>query len=85
MLWHRNSRQASGGDHLRVHAENYAPISAPHLWFPHNALYSLDRFCFIIRTLAKTAKTSTIVGQTLSAVEKDYIDPCVVIHALTYD
>ena len=29
------------------------------------------------------AKTSTIVGQTLSAV--DYITPCIAIHALTYD
>ena len=32
--WHGNSRQASGGDRLRVHPENYAPISATNLWLP---------------------------------------------------
>ena len=50
LLWHGNSRQASGGDQLWAHVENYAPISATHLWFPRNGLYSLDRFRFIIRT-----------------------------------
>ena len=33
---HRNSRQASGGDHLQAHLENYAPISLMHLRFPCN-------------------------------------------------
>ena len=36
--------------------------------------------------MAKTAKTSTIVDQTLSAVEFTlYIAPCIAIKALTYD
>ena len=35
--------------------------------------------------MAKTAKTSTIVGQTLSGVEITlYNAPCIAIHALTY-